>query len=201
MKIISVLVHPLLLTTYSFVLIYVFVPEMYSPVPAEAIPYFIGAVFVTTFIIPVISMLFMKLTQRISSLEMSTKEERLFPLFSIGAFYAITTYLFYTKMNLPKPLFVLMMGSTLLILFIFFISMQYRISIHTSAIWGMAGIFSALAIKYLNTSGFFLPCLIFLGAGISTTAGLYLDRHTPAESWSGAALGFSFCFFGFFLYG
>lgn len=201
MKIVSVVFHPLLMATYSCVLLYLFVPEIFIPFPFEAIPYFIISVFITTFIVPVISLLFLKLSKRISSLEMSKREERSFPFFSISAFYGVTTYLFYSRMNIPKPLLVMMISVTLLIFIIFLVTIKYKISVHSAGIWGVAGIFSSLALKYLSTS-FILPLgLIFLAAGLTTTSRLYLGNHTPQESWSGIALGFIVCFTGVLVFG
>lgn len=201
MKIISVVFHPLLIATYSCIVLYLFLPEIFSPIPFEAIPLFIGSVFVTTFVVPLMSLLFMKFTKRISSMSMTTKEERAFPFFSIAAFYGITTYLFYTRMSIPQPLLIMMVSVTLLIFVIFLISIKFKISVHSAGIWGMAGIFTSLAIKYFSTS-FILPlALIFLVAGLTTTSRLYLGRHTPKESWSGVALGFTVCFIGILFFG
>lgn len=201
MKTILAVFHPLLLVTYSFTLLYFLAPDIFSPIPMGSIPYFIGAAFVTTFAVPAISLLFLRFTQRIANLEMTGKERQVFPLFSISAFYAISGYLFYTKMHLPRPLFVLMAAATLLIFTVFLISFRSRVSMAAAAIWGMAGFFGAYAMKFPNSAGILLPCILFLLAGVITSIGLRLDHHTPGEQWIGATLGFTSCFAGFFLFG
>lgn len=200
MKTISVVFHPLLMATYSCVLLYFFVPEIYSPISFEAIPYFITSVFVTTFIVPLVSILFIKLSKRISSLEMSNREDRLFPFFSVAAFYGITTYLFNTRMSLPQPLLAIMIAVTVLIFIIFLISLKFKISVHSAGIWGVAGIFSALALKYLSIALMLPLVLLFIAAGLTTASRLYLGRHTPEESWSGVFLGYGICFISAFIF-
>lgn len=180
---------------------YLLVPEIYSPISYESIPYFIGVVFLTTFIVPLLSVLFLLITKRISSMEITKMEERSLPFLSIGAFYAVTCYMFYSRMQVPRPLLVMMIAVTLLIFLIYVISLKMKISVHSAAMWGMAGIFSALAMRYLSTD-FIVPlALIFLAAGVTTTSRLFLERHTPAESWSGVCLGFVLCFSAVYLFG
>lgn len=201
MKLISFVFHPLLMATYSCALMYVLIPEIYSPISYESIPYFIGVVFLTTCVVPALSILFLVLTQRISSLSVTKLEERSLPFLSIAAFYGVTTYLFYSKMKVPQSLLIMMIAVTILIFLIYLISFRFKISVHSTAIWGVAGLFSALSIKYLSTD-FILPLgLVFLAAGTTTMARLSLGRHTPVESWSGVCLGFFLCFSAFYLFG
>ncbi|MFY0607388.1 MAG: hypothetical protein JXR10_11770 [Cyclobacteriaceae bacterium] len=201
MKVVSAIFHPLLMATYCSMLFYVTIPEIFTPIPREFIPYFIGAIFVTTALIPGLSILFMLVTSRVSNLEITDIRERFFPFFSIGLFYGASTYMFYTKMILPQPLLVIMLGVTVMIFLILLISLRFKISVHSAGIWGVAGFYSALSIKYL-ASGTLLPLLvIFLLAGLTTSSRLYLNRHTTTESWSGAIFGFLFCFMCFAFFG
>lgn len=201
MKVISAVFHPLLMATYSCTILYLIIPEIFSPIRQESIPYYIAVVFITTCIVPALSVLFLKLTQRISNLEITKREERSLPFLAIGTFYGVTCYMFYTKMNVPLALLIMMISVTILIFLIYLVSLRFKISVHSAAIWGVSGLFSSLAIKYLTTLSIPILAIIFLSAGITTTSRLYLGRHTPEESWSGAILGFFFCFTAFFLFG
>ncbi len=201
MKMVSAVFHPLLMATYSCIILFAMAPEIFSPIRYESIPYFIGIVFVTTCLVPALSILFLKLTQRVSSLEITKLEERSLPFLSIGTFYGVTTYMFYTKMQVPIPLLSMMMAVTILIFLIYIISFRFKISVHASAVWGVSGLFSALAIKYLSTLSIDVLALLFVLSGLTTASRLYLNRHTPAESWTGAMLGFGFCFLTFFFFG
>ena len=201
MKTISAVFHPLLMATYSCIVMFLVIPEIFSPIRYEAIPSFIIIVFITTCVVPAISILFLKFTQRVSSLEVTKLEERSLPFLSIGTFYGVTCYMFYSKLNVPWPLLIMMISVTLLIFIIYLISFRFKISVHSAAIWGVAGLFSAMAVKYLSTVNVEVLALLFVLSGLTTTSRLFLGRHTPAESWSGAFLGFVFCFTAFFLLG
>lgn len=176
-------------------------PEFYSPIPSKAIPYFIFSIFILTFLIPVISILLLKVTNKVSSLEMTNREERVLPFFFIAAFYSVTTYLLNSKMMLPETIFVLMMVVSVLVSVIFLISLKFKISVHSAGIWGTAGTFSGLAIRYLDSSLVIPLLLLYLVAGLTTSSRLYLGRHTPLESWTGAIIGLMICFVGVALFG
>jgi hypothetical protein len=193
MRVISAVFHPLLMTTYTSVLLYLVMPSIFSPVPLHAIPFFLLAVFVSTFVMPAISILFMKFTKRISSLELTNREERLLPFVTIACFYGVSCYLFYVKMNLTASFSNMMVTATVLIVLLLVISLAYKISIHAAAIWSLCGSMSALSVKYLDQSVLVYLVIVFLCAGITCTSRLYLNRHSPAQVWLGSVVGFFFC--------
>lgn len=200
LKPVGIVFHPLLMATYSCVLFYFLFPQIFSPIAFEAIPNFIGIVFLTTFVIPVISILFLKFTNKISSLEMSQKDERFLPFLTITSFYAISTYLFITKIHVSEQLSVMMFIVTSLIGIILLISNWYKISVHAAGIWGAFGIFSAFAIRFLTTSSIYYLIGLVLVAGIVSYSRLYLQKHSNDEVWSGAILGFIVCFGGIYFF-
>lgn len=201
MRTISVVFHPLLMATYSCIFLYLLTPQLYSPIPIKAIPNFIAVIFLTTFLIPVLSILFLKITRKVSNFDITNREERSLPFISIGAFYGVTTYMLYSKMRVPHSLLVMMISVTVLIILIFIISLKFKISVHSAGAWGVAGLFSALSMKYLNTDVALSLSLIYISAGLTTSSRLFLEKHTPSESWSGIFLGFLFCFTTFYLFG
>lgn len=189
------------MATYCSISFYWIFPEIYSPIPYESIPLFIAAIFITTSVIPALSILFLLLTKRVSNLEITSMEERSLPFLSICLFYGITTYMFHTKMQVPHAFIVIMVVVTSLIFMVFLISFRLKISVHAAGIWGVAGIFSAFTMKYLSTAFIAPLAIIFIVAGLTSASRLYLNRHTPVESWSGTIIGFLFCFLGFYLFG
>ncbi len=187
------------MATYCSVLFYLFIPELYSPIPVRTIPYFIGAIVLTTFLVPFISIVFLKLSRRITSLEVTNREERIFPFLSIFLFYAITTYMFHAQLHVPNVFVSIMVIITSLILIVTIISFRFKISVHSTAAWGVAGIFSAINMTTSQAGNLLwvLAVILFI-AGITTSSRLYLGRHTPTESWFGIILGFVFCFLGYY---
>ncbi|CAM9931404.1 unnamed protein product [Chrysoparadoxa australica] len=200
LKPIGLIFHPLLMATYSCILFYFLFPQIFSPIAFDAIPNFIGIVFLTTFVIPVISIFFLRFTNKLSSLEMSQKEERFLPFLSITSFYAISTYLFITKINVSEQLSVMMFVVTILIGIILLISIRYKISVHSAGIWGTFGLFAAFAIRFLNTSSIFYLIALVLLAGIVSFSRLYLKKHSNDEVWAGSILGFLVCFGGIYFF-
>ena len=188
------------MATYSCGILYFIFPQIFSPISSDAIFNFIGVVFLTTFIIPLISILFLRFTKKISNLELSNKEDRILPFLSITGFYVVSTYLFISKLHVSRPMSVMMIVVTLLVGLILLISIRYKISVHAAGVWGTFGLFSALSIKYLNISMIGYLMAIVCVAGITSYSRLYLEKHTPAEVWFGSFLGFILCFTGIYLF-
>lgn len=201
MKTVSFVLHPLLLATYLLTVLYFYLPELFSPVAVSSIPTLIFATFITTFIIPVLSISIMKMTSRVSSLELTRREERILPFISITLFYGVATYIFISKLSISPPLSIMMMASTALIFLLLLITLRFKISIHAAAIWGTCGIITALSFKISGIALFYPLVAFFFLAGLVSASRLYLDYHTPKEIWSGSFLGFIFCFVMVYYFG
>ena len=191
MRFVSGLFHPLLLTSYLMGILYIYQPQFYSPVDQTQIPKLISAGFITTFLIPVLSVLIMKLTSRITSLSLSSREERFLPFISILLFYGSTTYLFTTRIGILPPLSTIMFTNAILIALLLILTSQLKISIHAAANWALAGIMASISIKYTGMSTILPLALCVLIAGLVSSSRLFLGRHTPKEVWIGSGVGFT----------
>lgn len=199
MKLVSVICHPLLMATYVSLALLIKAPEILA-VPTQVLWYLVLAIFLTTFLLPALSLLSLKLFSQISSLELINREERPLPFLFIFIWYGIATFLFAVKLQLAKPLSTIIVSVTLLIGLLFLITKWYKISIHSTAIWAAGGILTALAIS----KGLILPDFLFgsiLLAGLTSTSRLYLGYHKPIEIWSGSILGFCFSFLSVYFFG
>lgn len=200
MKTFSVIFHPLLMATYVLLTFYLYLPEIFSPVALRSIPTVILATFLTTFIIPIISILILKMTSRVSSLELTQREDRILPFISIVLFYGAATYMYFTKLHIQPPLSIMMLVVTLLIAILLLITFRYKISIHAAASWGVVGLLVALSQK-VSGGNLMIPIALFTFiAGLVSTSRLWLGNHTPSEIWSGTFLGFVFCFSGVYFF-
>ncbi|MFY0601184.1 MAG: hypothetical protein JXR03_16020 [Cyclobacteriaceae bacterium] len=200
MKLISAVFHPLIVPTYMAFLIYKVEPTLFSPIPSEHIVPFIGAIFITTFFIPGGSIVFLKLSKRITSLELVNRKERVIPFLFVGCFYGMSTYMFYYKLNLSSSIVSVMLIPTLLIIILSLISLRSKISVHSASIWGACGIICALSFHYPGFADKNILSLLFLVSGITSSSRIYLGRHTQKEMWQGATLGFFFCFIGTYFF-
>nr|WP_283774054.1 phosphatase PAP2 family protein [Aquiflexum sp. TKW24L] len=157
-------------------------------------------VFLTTFMIPALSILSMKLTGNISSVHLYDKEERVFPFSMVSLFYVISTYLFYLKFQI-EPVFILTLGCiTICVIILTSITFFWKISAHMTAISGFLAIIIAIALKNQGLNLLYIMLAVIILSGIIASSRLYLNAHDPMEIFGGFLLGFSICFSGFFLY-
>ena len=97
-KIISIVLHPLLMPTYLFSIIILLVPEVMKPLAEEGMLRVLLVVFVMTFILPVLSLGILRISSYISSLDLDQKNERVIPSLLIAGYYGVSAYFFYDKL-------------------------------------------------------------------------------------------------------
>jgi membrane-associated phospholipid phosphatase len=193
MQVLSVVFHPLLLPTIMFFVIFRYVPQAFRPLADENVPYILLALSTTTLIIPVLSLLALRLTSTIKSLQMQDKKDRLIPFSFITTFYAVTTYMFYSKLTLNPVLVLLMLTTTLLIVILTVVTYFWKISIHSAGIGGVIGFILAL-VHIFPGSELLVPFIISIVIlGWVMTARLLLQAHTFSQVAAGAVLGVGFC--------
>ncbi|MES2398296.1 MAG: hypothetical protein V4549_19945 [Bacteroidota bacterium] len=187
-KIISYLFHPLLMPTYGFAIIF-FTNNYISTFTSPNLKLVtLTITFIFTFLLPTINALILLKMGRIKSLEMETLSERFIPYTSAVLYYFALFYLFYNA-EFPNIFKILILGAAISILLTIFISFKWKISAHTIGIGGIAG--AALGIVYrLNLDMRSVLMLVILFAGVVAYARLKLNAHTPAQVYSGFALGF-----------
>lgn len=188
---ISYVLHPLIMTTYLFAVLVAYVPEAVLPyqVNAKMKWLMVLIVFITTFVIPAISLIILKLTHSISSLTLFDRKERILPFFYTTIFYGITAYLFSRQLN-SSPVIIGILGGTAVIIFIgAVITLSWKISAHAAGAGGFIGFL--MGVKYLNPDVDFLTplSLAIVGAGMILTSRLYLDAHTPKQVYAGFGMG------------
>ncbi|WP_232826797.1 phosphatase PAP2 family protein [Cognataquiflexum aquatile] len=191
--------QPLLIPTLIFVFLLFGIPEV------SASQYYnewfiLMMVFVTTFVIPVLSLLTMKLTGNIGSIHLENRDERVFPFSTVSLFYGISTYLFYLKFEI-EPVFILALASiTICVILLTSVTFFWKISAHMTGIAGFLAIIIVIALKNpaFNLVNFLLAGIILSGSVASSR--LYLNAHTPIEIFGGFLLGFSVCFGTFYSY-
>lgn len=199
MKLISGVLHPLLMATYMSLILFLNVPEIF-PFQLRTIIYLLLAVFLTTCAIPAFSIYSLRLFSFVSSLELTNRKERPFPFLLIFIWYAVASYVFVSRLQLGKPFSTIIIAVTILIGILFVITKWFKISIHSTAIWSAAGILASLVLFNDVAMQGALVISILL-AGLVGTSRLYLGYHRPEEIWFGALLGFLFSFFALYFFG
>ena len=198
MKVVSAVLHPLLIATYLMMVLYFFAPELFGGLGARRIPILIAATAITTFLIPGLSMGMMRLTSKITSLELSSRDERFMPFLTITLFYGVTTYMFITQFRVGPLFAVMMILVTSLIFILSIITLRFKISIHAAANWASTGILTYLAV--MSSPALFYPLIgSILCSGLVCTSRLYQGLHSPREIWIGSVFGYTFCLLGLFI--
>ncbi len=193
MQSISVVFHPLLLSTHMMIVLYFTAPAVIGAIGLEFIPNLILAIFLSTAVIPALSLGFMKISSRVSDYELTEREERIWPFVLITIFYAATTYFMLTRFRIGELFGLMMITVTLLVFALLIITFRFKISIHAAANWGGTGILTFLTLR--SGLPLFLPLIAtFVVSGAVATSRLYLGYHTPKEIWVGAIFGFVFSF-------
>lgn len=191
---ISFLMHPLPLPSIMFGLVLIFAPELMLASSPELRWQLMGLLALTTFAIPALSVVSMRIFGNISSLSMTRREDRRMPFLFVSIFYMLTTYLFWEKFPLLTfvNLGIASIATSLLVLTV--VSLYWKISAHGIASGGVTGFMTGLLLYYRNPELIFPLAVLMLLSGAVLWARLYLNHHKPAEVWAGWFTGFLICF-------
>ncbi len=187
-KIISHIFHPLLVPTVGFLVLF------YSGTYLSYLPFNIKAwitsiVFVCTFFIPLMFILFLRYQEIINDIQMKERKDRYIPII-ISFFLFVFCFYLIKRIDIPGMFYSFMLGGIFTLLITFFISLWFKISIHMVGLGGLVALVIFISF-YLKVNLSFYLILVILFAGITGTARLYLKAHKPVEVYSGFVLGFA----------
>ncbi len=186
---VSWLAHPLLMPTYLFVLLQIFVPAALEPMENRVSLYVLLLIFITTFMIPVLSLVGLRGTAMISHFKLEKRQERILPFIFITIFYVVTAYMFKSRLSLNPLLQMIFISTSVIVLIITVITFFWKISIHAAGAGGLAGYLLALSYIFPNQRIYFPLTAILLLSGIILSSRLKLNAHTPPEVYSGFGIG------------
>lgn len=189
-NLISIVLHPLLMPTIVFFVIFNFAPTLAGGVKNEGVYMLLFAIFITTFVLPLLSIGILKFSSTIPDFYMRTRQERIIPFVFISIFYAITTYMFFPKLRLNEVLIMVMAGITAIVILVTIITFFWKISVHSAGISGAVGFIMALNVLFPHTSLLYPLLALIILAGMVMSARLYLNSHHPNEVLGGCVLGF-----------
>lgn len=189
-KTLSVVFHPLLIPTYTLLIIFNLNVFFSMIIPQVAKWQILGMIFLITFIFPLFMVILFQRIGIIKSLYMKTKEERTLPYLMTIIFYYLASYLL-KQLQISPIFYYFILGSTFLIIITLIINFFWKISIHMIGIGGMFGTLMGLSFLFMIDIPF-LIILLVLCSGITGFARLKLNAHNPAQIYSGFLLGTSF---------
>jgi hypothetical protein len=184
-KIISVILHPIVLPTIGTILYFLFVPNRIEQNQRLII---LGLIFVSTYLIPLLILILLKTFKAIKSFQVHTIKERKLPVFIITIlFYILGSTL--SSVSILSDLGMLFYASSyaLVIVYILF-SFDLKTSLHTLSIGISLSFFLVMGISYSISLLPIIMILIFL-SGVLASSRLHLKAHTVTEVYLGFTLG------------
>ncbi len=186
-RMISYLFHPLMMPCYILILLLNINNYASLLVPLNYKLMITGIVLLMTVILPLcFTWLLIKL-QYITSVYMTTREDRVYPIISLAVFY-YATYFLLKEVHIAAIFSYYMLGATLIAILSLVINFYRKISLHLLAMGSFTGLFLGLSLQYgIN----FTPEIMvgILLAGVVGYARLKSNAHQPSEIYSGFLMG------------
>ena len=191
-----------MMNSYLFCLLLVISPYSIMPIGFSFTSgiVLVSLIFITTFIIPVLSLYILKMSGTISSITLDKKEERLTPMIYTAIMYGVTAYMFSTKLELGEMIAVYLGISTILILLTGIITIFWKISLHAIGIGGLIGFLFGLNQQTSLTHFELLLPLLLLIAALILSARLKLNAHSTQQVYVGFVLGIFVSFVSIIIY-
>lgn len=188
----SMVFHPLLLPSYIFALILFYLPPEVISFPADARPYVLLMVFLTTFLLPTLGTMLMRQAQVVKSMTLHDREDRRWPFLLAAACYTITTVVFFKQPYFDRIFPVVMGLITATVYLTLVINQFWKISAHAVGLGGSLGILWLLH-GWLSEPVLVYPIILAIAlCGAVLTARLALGAHTYKQVYAGFFLGFIF---------
>lgn len=193
--ILSVVFHPLIITTYLFALLFFLAPDLVgvSAFEMPALGSLLMLLWLNTFIAPAIMMFYFKKMGMITSLYVEDAAERRIPYVACVIIYGLATYLFGWQLQpigeLAPQISVILASVTFSLALIAMVSYFWKISAHATGIGGTIGMLSGLMIRF-DESALLAPLILtILIGGWLMSARLQLNAHTPSQIAAGVFCG------------
>ena len=169
----------------------IFQSETLFFLPAAHKTFLLSIFTVLAVVFPCLSILYFRMSGRISSLMMDNRIERILPsIFVNGS--GVLLYFLLVKIDphryLPSAIYGLSMGSLLTVLICTVITFRWKISLHSA---GM-GILTGFVFSYFSTQAtfaFWVMPVTLIASGLVMSARIYLKAHSYAEILAGYLLG------------
>lgn len=174
----------------TFLILFWFMPELIKPLTIVTLPF----LFITTFLIPLLSISMLKFSGSISSFKLENREERIMPFSFVSIFYGLTTYLFVFKIQVNEIIALLLVATTILVIVLTIMTFWVKVSIHAAGISGVVGFFLVFGLKFPDSIALYPLLILMICSGMVMSARLQLNAHSPKEILAGMCTGLGICF-------
>lgn len=190
-KIFSYIFHPVFVPTIGMYYIINFFTIGRLP---DALKWlYIFSIFIFTCIFPIITVVVLKITKQISSLELENKSERRLPMLMSTIYFYFATYLL-MKVNVLPTISLVMFSGAVALSVATFISFFYKMSMHVFACASFVAVFLFFAGMGYVAAEIFLYFFILI-TGIIASARKALNAHSWGEITTGLLVGFGVNYF------
>ncbi|MHA4736819.1 hypothetical protein [Dyadobacter sp. MSC1_007] len=193
--ILSVVFHPLILTTYLFALLFLLSPDLVGASAFELSGKLslLLLLCLNTFIAPALMVYYFRKMGVISSFYVDDIVERRLPYLACVVVYGVATYLFGWQLQpiseLAPQISVILASVTLSLVLVTMVSYFWKISAHATGIGGSIGMISALMVRFDEPALLSPLLLAILIGGWLMSARLQLNAHTPSQILAGVFCG------------
>ncbi len=152
----------------------------------------VSLIFVTTCLVPVLTVVMFRVTKVIKDLHMLNRKDRYMPFIFISLFYLVVSFMIRDQEWMTPAMNITFLAITTVVILTNGITFKWKISAHAAGIAGLLGFIVAYKHTFQATNTLFWPLIIAIAlTGIISWARLYLNAHKPTEVLGGLLLGFS----------
>jgi hypothetical protein len=192
---ISVALHPLLMPTYLFAILFWLAPSSagVDMIGATGRMALLGFLFLNTFMLPALMVYYLHRAGYIKDMTLTNLKDRRLPYFGTAIIYGFATYFFGYKLTIiaeMAPQIAHILGSIMLsILLVAIISLWWQISAHGVGIGGVLGAVVGVALVQGQDAMLYPLIILLILTGLVASARLRLNAHTPLQVLLGWLLG------------
>ena len=187
-KFISIILHPIFMPILALYLSLKQIPSIGVAITNYQNYIYLVLIF-STVILPLISILFLIKSGKVSSLEMSNHKERSVPLFRTALWMGLGYYILENILVFSPIIKAELIGAISIILIASIISKYWKISLHLLGIGGLVGVLIALEIIYGNLQH--LIIIFILLSGVVAMARIKEKAHNYPQVYIGFLGGLS----------
>jgi membrane-associated phospholipid phosphatase len=184
-KLISYTLHPIIFPTIGTLFYFILSPQYFTGSQKNII---LLLVFLSTYLIPLLMLLFLKKFNLIDSYQLETIHERKSPIiFLLVLSLMMGRLLLNTRIAAPLAYSFFGGSFALLVIYLLFFK-EIKTSLHTLGIGSLIGFVMVLSIEFqINYT--LLIAILFILFGFIATSRLFLKAHKPLEVYIGLLLG------------
>jgi hypothetical protein len=194
--VISVVFQPLLMPTLVYGMVLFAVPEA-SSIPEEFKYRIFFLIVMATLLIPMITIVGLRLSGLVKSLHMPEVTDRKIPFVITSAFFVMTAWFLYQQNEVDPILWQVMTVICAAVVGLTVITFFWKMSAHMTGLGGLLGVVVVLGTQF-QTFKVLYPLLgALVLCGMVGSSRLLLQAHKPAEIYAGWIFGFLICWIGF----